>query len=167
MLIQRLTEQDLTWLSNFFIEHWGSNIIIVHQGIFTPDALEGFTAREGNDLLGVITFTIAGSVCEIVTINAMEQRKGIGTLLLAEVIKTAHVRGCSSIILTTTNDNMIALEFFQKRGFHLVEIRPGAVDQARFIKPEIPLTGIHDIPIHDELDLEFLLELAQMHPDKQ
>lgn len=161
MKIQPITEQDIPWLTDFFIEHWGSNIIIVHQGIFSVNALEGFTARQEDQLLGLITFTIAVNTCEIVTINSVFQRQGIGTALLAEVIKTARQRGCSRIILTTTNDNMPALEFFQKRGFHLTDIRPGAVDEARFVKPEIPLTGVHDIPIHDELDLEFNLELPQ------
>lgn len=161
MQIQPITEQDIPWLTDFFVEHWGSNFIIVHQGQFSVNALEGLTAKQEDQLLGVITFTIAVNTCEIVTINSLSQRKGVGTALLAELIKTARQRGCSKIILTTTNDNMPALEFFQKRGFHLTDIRPGAVDEARFIKPEIPFMGVHDIPIHDELDLEFILELPQ------
>lgn len=159
MLILPITEQDFSWLTDFFIEHWGSNIIIVHQGVFSINALEGFTAKQEDDLLGVITFVIAADTCEIVTINSLSERQGIGTALVVEVIKTARQRGCRRIILTTTNDNMPALAFFQKRGFHLTDIRPGAVDEARFTKPEIPFTGVDGIPIHDELDLEFNLEL--------
>jgi ribosomal protein S18 acetylase RimI-like enzyme len=55
--------------------------------------------------------------------------------------------------LTTTNDNVDALRFYQRRGFRLAALRPGAVDEARRIKPEIPQVGEHGIPLHDELDL--------------
>ena len=56
--------------------------------------------------------------------------------------------------LTTTNDNVDALRFYQRHGFRLVELRPGAVDAARRLKPEIPATGAHGIPLRDELELE-------------
>ena len=60
--------------------------------------------------------------------------------------------GCGCI---TTNDNVDALRFYQRRGFVLTALRPGAVDQARrSLKPEIPLVGDHDIPLRDELELE-------------
>ena len=58
-------------------------------------------------------------------------------------------------MLTTTNDNVDALRFYQRRGFRLVALRPGAVDDARARhKPAIPGTGAHGIPLRDELDLE-------------
>jgi hypothetical protein len=34
---------------------------------------------------------------------------------------------------------------------------PVAVDQARKVKPEIPLVGMHGIPIRDEIELELVL----------
>ena len=62
---------------------------------------------------------------------------------------------CRSVQLTTTNDNLDALRFYQRRGFRLVAVRPGAVDDARrTLKPAIPAIGSHGIPMRDELDLE-------------
>jgi hypothetical protein len=40
----------------------------------------------------------------------------------------------------------------------LAAAHPGAVDEARAIKPSIPLIGDHGIPIHDELEFELALE---------
>ncbi|MCH7807580.1 MAG: hypothetical protein IIB60_00005 [Planctomycetes bacterium] len=40
----------------------------------------------------------------------------------------------------------------------MVEINLGAVDEARKLKPEIPLTGERGVPIHDEIVLELTLE---------
>lgn len=58
------------------------------------------------------------------------------------------------IWLITTNDNLNALGFYQKRGFRIKAVYPGAVDEARRIKPEIPLAASNGIPIRDEIELE-------------
>ncbi len=55
--------------------------------------------------------------------------------------------------LITTNDNMRALRFYQRRGFRLVALNPGALERSRELKPEIPETGMHGIPLSDELVL--------------
>jgi ribosomal protein S18 acetylase RimI-like enzyme len=60
--------------------------------------------------------------------------------------------------VVTTNDNVEALRFYQRRGFRLVLIRAGAVDRSRErLKPEIPKTGAYDIPLRDEVELEMTL----------
>jgi hypothetical protein len=57
----------------------------------------------------------------------------------------------------TTNDNFPALRFYQKRGFRIVAVHPGAVERSRVMKPSIPLWGIDSIPIRDEIELEIPL----------
>ena len=52
---------------------------------------------------------------------------------------------------------MHALGFYQKRGFRLVAVHPGAVNESRKLKPEIPLIGNDGIPIRDEIELEIVL----------
>jgi hypothetical protein len=60
--------------------------------------------------------------------------------------------------LVTTNDNLVALRFYQRRGFRLSALRPGAVDEARRrLKPAIPDAGAFGIPLRDELELELRL----------
>ncbi|MDA8194200.1 MAG: hypothetical protein M0Z53_09410 [Thermaerobacter sp.] len=49
------------------------------------------------------------------------------------------------------------VNFYQRRGYRLVTVRPGAIDEARRIKPEIPLIGHDGIGIHDEVELERFL----------
>ncbi|MGD8245715.1 MAG: hypothetical protein PVG25_02965 [Anaerolineae bacterium] len=65
------------------------------------------------------------------------------------------------IWLITTNDNLAALRFYQRRGFSLVAVHPGAVDQARTLKPEIPAIGHSGIPIRDEIELELPLDRSK------
>ena len=88
---------------------------------------------------------------ELVAINAFEKGRGIGTALIEAVI--ANLQGFDGLRLTTTNDNLDALRFYQRRGFELSGLRPGAVDEARRLKPTIPPLGDYGIPIRDEIDL--------------
>ena len=92
-------------------------------------------------------------ILEIVTINALNLYQGIGTLLIEAVRAEAKRLGCHEVTLTTTNDNIGALRFYQRRGFRLAALRPGAVDRSRQHKPEIPRTGDFGIPLRDEIDL--------------
>jgi N-acetylglutamate synthase-like GNAT family acetyltransferase len=112
---------------------------------------------EGDDgrLAGVLTYVLDGGACEILTLHASEPRGGAGTALIAAAERLAAERGCSRLWVLTTNDNLDALRFYQRRGFRLAELRAGAVDEARrTLKPEIPEDGEHGIPIRDELILE-------------
>ena len=78
----------------------------------------------------------------------------MGTALIEAVKAIAIQSGCRRLFLITTNDNTPALRFYQRRGFVLAALHKGAVLKSRKIKPEIPLTGIDDIPIRDEIELE-------------
>jgi ribosomal protein S18 acetylase RimI-like enzyme len=60
--------------------------------------------------------------------------------------------------LVTTNDNLDALRFYQRRGFVLVALRPDVMKDSRRLKPEIPLIGAFGIPLRDELELEMNLK---------
>ena len=102
---------------------------------------------------GLLTYQVIGDMLEIVTLNAIDRRAGIGTILIEAAIGAARRYGSRQIRLTTTNDNIDALRFYQRRGFRLAELRPGAVDRSRQVKPAIPRAGEYGIPLHDEIDL--------------
>ena len=64
-------------------------------------------------------------------------------------------QGAIGCLVDTTNDNVDALRFYQRRGYQIVAVRPGAVDEARrTLKPTIPEVGRSGIPMRDELTLE-------------
>ena len=68
--------------------------------------------------------------------------------LLAAIDDVARRAGCRRLQLITTNDNVEAIQFYQRRGFRLVTAYPGAVDESRRrLKPGIPEVGAHSIPI--------------------
>ena len=113
--------------------------------------------REGTPA-GLLTYVIDGTACEILTLQAFEPWTGVGTALVDAVRTLARELGCTSLWVTTTNDNVGALRFYQRRGFALHTLRPGAVDEARrTLKPAIPVLGDHGIPLRDEIELSLRL----------
>jgi ribosomal protein S18 acetylase RimI-like enzyme len=152
--IRHLENGDRDAVARFLDQHWGSLVQVVHSTVFRPAELPGFVAqRAAEPMAGLLTYEVRGDVLEIVTLNAAERLAGIGTALVEAAVAEAGRRGCREVRLTTTNDNTDALRFYQRRGFRLTELRPGAVTRVRRIKPEIPETGRHSIPLRDELDL--------------
>jgi ribosomal protein S18 acetylase RimI-like enzyme len=111
-------------------------------------------AEENWRLAGVLTFIDQGDRWEVLTLHVEERRHGVGSALIRTLESRAREAGCRLLRLITTNDNVDALHFYQRRGFHLAELHPGAVDVSRrALKSEIPTLGEYGIPIRDELEL--------------
>src|ERR1700691_4487062 len=151
--IRPIEERDRPMLAWLITELWGSEIVAVHGSNLRPAELGGFIAERFRRVAGLLTYQLVGDMLEIVTLNAIDRRAGIGTLLIEAAVVKARRFGCGEIRLTTTNDNIDALSFYQRRAFGLAELRPGAVDQSRQRKPQIPRVGDYGIPLHDEIDL--------------
>ena len=156
-LIRPLTTNDAEWVSQFISRRWGTKIVVAHGTIYYPHQLPGFAALEDNQAIGLLTYQIDQNRCEIVTLDSARPNRGIGTALINAAIATVRRSGCERMWLITTNDNLNALRFYQKRGFELVAVHRHAVDEARWIKPEIPWVGENGIPIRDELEFELAL----------
>ncbi|MBA2312341.1 MAG: GNAT family N-acetyltransferase [Actinobacteria bacterium] len=111
-------------------------------------------AEENGELIGVLTYILEEKACEVLTIHVEDSWRGVGTALLEKAEHIALQAGCDVMFLTTTNDNLDALRFYQRRGFQLTRLLPGAVDESRMrLKPTIPMTGAHGIPLRDEIVL--------------
>jgi len=128
--------------------------MVVHNDIIRYDEVEGFIY---DDWTGVTTFMIRGEECEVTSLDSLREGKGIGTALINEVLQEAKKKKCRRVFLITTNDNLHALGFYQRRGFELVAIHRGAVNESRKIKPSIPLIGMNNIPLRDEIELEIII----------
>ncbi len=148
---------DEKWLDGFIAERWGAPGIVTRGRLWRGADLSAIRAVHDEDAVGVATWRADGDVWEIVTVDSLAAGNGIGTRLVDAIVELARRRSAKRIWLVTTNDNLDALRFYQRRGFRMSAIHPGALVESRRIKPSIPEIGHYGIPIHDEIELELKL----------
>jgi ribosomal protein S18 acetylase RimI-like enzyme len=136
----------------------GSTLVVSRGVLHDAGALPGLVALLDGELAGLLTYEITGDRMEVVTIDSLVQRRGVGTALIEAARRIAKQAGCRRVWLITTNDNVGALNFYSALGFSVVAVHAGAVDQSRRLKPEIPLLGHGGVPIRDEIELEIAVD---------
>jgi GNAT superfamily N-acetyltransferase len=138
-------------------EEWSCPPVISRGRAIDTTGLPGFAAVEEDRLVGIVTYHMEKEACEIVTLNSFLMNRGIGTLLINAVLQAAKEKSCRRLWLITTNDNVNAISFYQRKGFDLVAVHINAIEASRKLKPEIPLIGMDGIPIKHELEFEIRL----------
>jgi len=154
--VRPLGEADREWATGKLRELWGEGVVSRGR-LLDATVLPGFVAEGDGEPAGLLTYRIDGGDCEVVTINAFPRGAGAGTALMEAVAVAARDAGCRRVWLITTNDNLRALRFYQRRGFRLAALHRDALDRSRELKPSIPDVGLDGIPLRDELELELTL----------
>ncbi|TFG34429.1 GNAT family N-acetyltransferase [Candidatus Thorarchaeota archaeon] len=155
--VRKSTPEDRDWITEVLLDNWASNIIVTRGTSYEADLLPGLIAEDDEKRLGLLTYGIKDDELEIVTMNAIEKGKGIGSSLLDEIERIAREKKCRRIWLITTNDNIDAIRFYQKRGFEIAFVHRYAIEETRKIKPQLPFVGKYGIPIRDEIEMEKLI----------
>ena len=161
MQVKPLSDADKAWVRERTELLFGGNFLVSREVVHDPTALPGFIAVQDSERVGLLSYHIDGDSCEIVSLDALCQYMGIGTELLQAVEGAARTAGCKKLWLITTNDNLDALRFFQRRGFTISAFRIGGMEKIRLLKPGIPDSGCHGIPIRDEIELEKRVDEAK------
>ena len=157
MRVRPKQHDDQDWIGEVLTRHWGGSQIAVGGRLVDACDLPALIAGERE---GLATYRIAadGKTAELITLNALIERQGIGTALIEELTARLAAAGVQELRVKMTNDNLDALRFYQRRGFRLVALRRGAINKARALKPSIPLIGHYGIPVHDQLELALAIE---------
>lgn len=141
------------------IKDFGGSIVISRGQVHSLDTLPGYVVLFGDEIKGLIIYHIYDDDCEIVSLNSKVEDQGIGTKLIDLVIAKARESSCRRVWLITSNDNIRAIRFYQKRGFDIKAVHQNAITEARKIKPSIPLIGFEGIHVRHEVEFEFNLNL--------
>jgi GNAT superfamily N-acetyltransferase len=152
--IRSLQPEDRAWLSHLVDDAWGLPVVGI-SGTYDPSTLPGFAAVANNELVGAITYHCIADTCEVITLNAVTPGQGVGTALLDAVRQVAKGAG-RRLRLITTNDNVRAIEFYQRRGMDLVALHRNFVDVVRRHKPDVDVhaTG-SGIPFRHALEFSY------------
>lgn len=158
--IRPLTAADQSRVSEFWRQHWGSQHVVSRGMVHDASHMTGFAAEtEFGDWVGLVTvFAHSQFEWEIVSLDSLYQKSGVGTALLAAVEHEAAVQGVGRLWLITSNDNLDALRFYQNRGWDWVAVHRDAIAAARRLKPEIPEITEDGVPIRHEIEMEKLIQ---------
>jgi ribosomal protein S18 acetylase RimI-like enzyme len=152
LVVRPFTDTDVEWAEALIGAAFGGRLQVRLGSAIDALACPGLVAELNGERVGLVTFTEETDAVEIVYIEAAVRHQGVGTSLIGAVVARAAGR---RLWLVTTNDNLDALRFYQRRGFRIAELHPAAVDQARRrLKPGIPAVGHFGIPVRDEIVLE-------------
>lgn len=151
--LRPLIPADRDAVRRFLTSRWGSAVIQLDGRAIDAAALPGFVGCDGHEVAALATLLDEHGHSEIVTLDAMLAGAGIGSALLELAAQRARALGLGALLTRTTNDNLDALRFYQRRGFRLHRLVAGAIDLEREADPTIPLLGRHGIPQRDEISL--------------
>lgn len=135
---------------------WGG-VVVSRDHVYLPVDVEGLALYDDGRLLALATFSVEGSVAEVVSLDALERSHGNGPALLGEVERRLAARGVKRSWLLTTNDNIAAIGVYLRGGYRLVAVHLDAMDEVRRIKPAVPLIGENGIPLRDTWEFEKVL----------
>jgi ribosomal protein S18 acetylase RimI-like enzyme len=135
------------------LEEWGMRLVVRKGTQVDAALLPGWVAQVEGENTALLTYQIAHGALEVVTLKSWRSGIGLGSALLEAAKQKAVETGCREVWLITTNDNLHALGFYQRRAFVLRALYPNAMEQTRKIKQYIPELGMDGIPLRDELEL--------------
>ena len=133
---------------------WGSPLLAINGKLWDSRTMSGYVVICDSVVLGYLLYEFHNGVCGIMALQSVAQNIGIASALIECVKQTAKENNTHKVIVQTTNDNTHAIRFYQKRGFTIREVRLGALDISRKLKPSIPLVGMDGIPMRDEIEFE-------------
>jgi ribosomal protein S18 acetylase RimI-like enzyme len=149
--IKPATAGDTEAITKLVKQFWGEEVQLTFGRFFRVADLPILVAKKGNDVLGFISTADADDSTIIVTLGILPQYQdsGVGTALMNTVELEAKRKKRKKILVSTSNDDLPALAFYQKRGFQIYEVKPNIIAK----KHKKILKGIGGLPVRDELRL--------------
>jgi ribosomal protein S18 acetylase RimI-like enzyme len=153
VLTREASAADRLAALELFRRDFGRTSIATFGEVIPLDETSTIVADMQGDISGALAWRPREEALQIVALatDPMWQRSGVGGYLVAEAEMVARRSGATRVVLATTNDNLPALYFYQRRGYRITEVvRDAWRDHA-----ELTIgVGFATIPVLDELRLE-------------
>jgi GNAT superfamily N-acetyltransferase len=152
VLVREATDADRAAAGELFERDFGRGQIVAFGEVMDVDQMPILVAFVHADPSGALAYRLLGDALHIVALatDPMWQRSGVGAYLVAEAELLARRLNLARIVVATTNDNLPALYFYQRRGYRLTELVPDSIVRHTHQQP----AGFAGIPVRDEIRLE-------------
>ncbi len=155
VIVRETEKKDHELIRALFMRDFGHAKVVAFGEVMSLDPSPGIVAELKGELAGALTYRFLPDALHIVALatDPMWQRSGVGGHLVAEVEALAARANRGKVVFATTNDNLPALYFYQRRGYEIVDVVPGG------ILPHLSALGsaahgFGGIPIRDEIRFE-------------
>ncbi len=146
--------RDDAWVAESIASVWGAVDVVSRGRVHRADQLPGLVGERDGERVGLLTYHVQDGALEVVTIQSLAPRTGVGSSLLDGAVRVARDAGCHRIWLVTTNDNTGACAFYSARGMRVRAVHAGALEVSRGLKPSIPTRAEDGTPLEDEIEFE-------------
>jgi GNAT superfamily N-acetyltransferase len=156
VLVREATDSDRRQARELFAQDFGRTKIVAFGEVMDIDQMPALVAILRTEPSGALAYRLFGDALHIVALatDPMWQRSGVGGHLVAEAELLARRLKLSRLIVSTTNDNLPALYFYQRRGYRLTHLVPNSITAHTHQQH----AGFAGIPVSDEIRLEKRIE---------
>jgi ribosomal protein S18 acetylase RimI-like enzyme len=140
-----------------FVERfWGEQEQLTFDRTFKVAELPAHVAKVKDKIAGFVSFKDTDDDIIIAALGILPeyQGSGIGRNLLAKAEAEAKRIHKKRLIVSTSNDDLPALAFYQSLGFQIYEVKPNVIAE----KHGKIIRGIGGLPVRDELRLQKALK---------
>jgi ribosomal protein S18 acetylase RimI-like enzyme len=149
------SDEERKIILEFVKRFWGEEEQLTFNRKFAVPSLPAFVAKAGSNIIGFISFAEIGDAMIIVALGILPgyQSAGVGRSLIRKIEDESKKLKKRKLMVSTSNDDLPALAFYQSNGFQIYEVKPNVIAE----KHGMILKGIGSLPIRDELRLQKLL----------
>lgn len=146
------SEKERSIIRKLVKKFWGEEEQLTFDRKFAVAELPGYVAEVENSIIGFVSIAETGDAVIVVALGVLPQYQcsGVGSRLIEKVEGEAQRLRKRKVLVSTSNDDLPALAFYQSLGFQIYEVKPDVVAQ----KHGAVLPGIGGLPVRDELRLQ-------------
>jgi len=150
------SEKEKDEIRELVRQFWGEEKQLTFDIEFNVAEQPAYVAKAGNSFAGFISLSENPDSLIIVALGVHPeyQGSGIGYSLIKKAESEARKKRKKKLQVSTSNDDLPALGFYQSLGFQIFEVIPNVIAK----KHGMALSGINGLPIRDELRLQKILE---------
>jgi ribosomal protein S18 acetylase RimI-like enzyme len=157
ILVRQAEPEDRDAALEIFRRDFGRAALVTFGQTLNLQDHPAIVAEVKGDLAGALAYRLMPDALHIIAVatDPLWQRSGVASELVAEVEVLARRHGLARLVLSTSNDNLPALYFYQRRGWTITDVLPDAL----ISNGASPWVGFGGIQVRDEI------RLARVLPD--
>ncbi|MEM3700427.1 MAG: N-acetyltransferase [Candidatus Bathyarchaeia archaeon] len=151
-VIKAKTKEEKNKIRQFVERFWQEQEQLTFDKKFLVAELPAYVAKVKGQTVGFVAFAEIEDAVLIVALGVLPQYQNlnIGKSLVEKVEEEAKRLCKKKLLVSTSNDDLPALAFYQSIGFQIYEIKQNVIAE----KHGMVLKGIGGLPIRDELRLQ-------------